>query len=205
MKTASTLLLICLLGQAAHAQKKIEIEVPKQWRGETIELPPEFAKDMKWTGMEQLQFAPGMMSADAKDFFSYVFVLEIDEKHQLDEKSIRREMLAYYRGLCQAVWGRDAESVEVDKFEFKIEPVKLDPKALKPKAPIATKRFIATLKWIEPFQTRKSQTLNIELDVWQNQKTKKKMLFVCVSPSKSNADIWKDLRGIRKKFLATQK
>jgi len=47
-----------------------ELAAPEGWGGETIQLPPKFASDMKLKGSEHIRFAPGMMKPLSDSFFS---------------------------------------------------------------------------------------------------------------------------------------
>lgn len=35
-----------------------------EWKGERLELPPGFAPNLGWTGVEHIRFAPGMFEAE---------------------------------------------------------------------------------------------------------------------------------------------
>ena len=71
------------------------------WGSERIALPPAFAPGMP-AGDELLLFAPGMFDAEAEDYWSYVFVM------RLEQGDMRSDQLAevfeqYYDGLIAAV------------------------------------------------------------------------------------------------------
>ena len=90
-----------------------------EWRGERISLPPTFAADMNWIGEEDIRFAPGMFSADAEDFFTYVLVFILDSGADISEQTIEAELLTYYRGLSTAVM--KGKQKQVDTEAFKVE------------------------------------------------------------------------------------
>ena len=73
------------------------------WRGERIPLPPGFAKDMGWRGFEEIRFAPGMFEPDSEQFFTYVLAFYLEPGTTTREENLKREFLAYYRGLAKAV------------------------------------------------------------------------------------------------------
>ncbi len=171
------------------------IKTPEGWRGETIKLPAPFAKDMKLTGFEVIRFAPGMFNVEKDDFFSYVFYMAVSDDQKFDKATIESEMLAYYRGLAKAV-SADKDALDTSRFSIKIKSVDSgDDKESK------AKQFAAQLKWIEPFVTNKGQQLNLEMTAFADKKNKKNYLFVCASPAKDDAKIWKQLREIRKTFV----
>ena len=124
--------------------------------------------------------------------------LQVEENQSLNQKVLESELLVYYRGLCRTVLGDDAGEVDFDQFKIKIESVK---SAAKEKNNRKVSHF-GKLEWIEPFVTKKAQTLNLEIDVWLDAKSKKPMMFVSVSPSKSDSKIWKQMRSIRDKLIS---
>ena len=64
----------------ADESTSFKLAAPENWGGETIELPPGFAPDMKLKGHEHIRFAPGMMKPASDTFFTYAFVFEVDAK-----------------------------------------------------------------------------------------------------------------------------
>ena len=100
---------ICLLMSAAvcgaEEPNSAKLVAPEGWTGETIELPPGFAPNLKLKGSEHIRFAPGMFKPASDSFFSYAFVFELQPKPELTEAVVKEEFLKYYRGLCLAVLG----------------------------------------------------------------------------------------------------
>lgn len=188
---------VMMIAAVADAQE-IEIDAPEGWRGETIKLPAPFAPEMKLKGIEEIRFAPGMFEKDEEDFFSYIFVFQVEESQSLNQTVLESELLAYYQGLCKTVLEDDADDVDFDEFKIEIESVKSDAKE-KSSPPVS---YSAKLEWIEPFVTKQAQTLNLEIDVWQDAKSKQQMMFASVSPSKSDSEIWNQMREIRDKVIA---
>src|SRR5262245_54496113 len=61
----------------AAEPENTKLAAPTGWGGETIQLPPRFAADMKLKGTEHIRFAPGMMKPESDSFFSYAFTFEL--------------------------------------------------------------------------------------------------------------------------------
>ena len=169
------------------------LKAPQGWTGETIQLPPGFARDMTFKGVEHIRFAPGMFKPAAPDFFSYAFVFELKNAEQPDQKTLQREFLTYYRGLCNAVGGKRIPDLDVTRFTCALTP------AQNPNND--DKTFNGTLSWIEPFQTLRPQTLHLEITTWSDEK--KSFVFACVSPQKRDAEIWTQLRKILSDYIAS--
>lgn len=177
-----------------------KLAAPADWGGETINLPPGFAPEMKLKGREHIRFAPGMMKPGSDSFFSYAFVFELQSKPNLTEAVVKEEFLKYYRGLCKAVLNGKGPEVDPSDFKFELQPVKPDAKADSNDQPAnGATNYTATLDWVEPFATKKPQKLNIEIRTWT--KNDRNYLFACVSPQARDAAIWKQLHVIRDDYL----
>ncbi len=190
------LFMVCFsLGAALppHLQK-FEIKKPTpEWAGERIQLPPSFAPKLGLKGIEEILFAPGMFKADEKNFFSYVFLFALERKPELTAEVLRKELLAYYIGLSKNVMRNP--KLDTSKFTVMLQALKLQEAS--PKGALNAKFYRAEVYWIEPFATKKFQTLHFELQTWQYKGSPFNYLFVCASPQKRSAPIWKTMRGIR--------
>ena len=178
----------------------LKLAAPKEWGGETIELPPPFAPEMKLKGSEHIRFAPGMMKPESDSFFCYAFVFELQPKPALTDAVLKDEFLKYYRGLCKAVLGGKFPEVDPSEFTLELKRVKSDAEpASDEKGADATTLYTGTLDWVEPFATKKAQKLN--LDIRTLSRDKRNTIFVCVSPQARDAAIWKKLHKIRDDYL----
>ena len=187
---------------AADEPNAFKLAAPKDWSGETIELPPGFAPDMKLKGYEHIRFAPGMMKSGSDTFFSYAFVFELSPKPELTETVVKDEFLKYFRGLCKAVLNGKFPDVDPSEFTLELQQVKPDPKqALNEKAADSPTQYTGKLDWVEPFATKKRQKLNLEIRTWT--KNEHNYIFACVSPQPADAAIWKQLHTIRDDYLKT--
>jgi hypothetical protein len=181
--------LVLALSEAAVAEEpiRVEIETPKGWRTETLSLPTGFAKDMKLTGFEEVRFAPGMFRPAAEDFFTYCFVFCLPNQTPPNQKTLTEELLKYYRGLAVVVTRGSGVDVKPDSFTLKFTSVK-DSKT----------KSRAVMTWVEPFATRKPQTLNLEIEMVVDSSIKGCLLKIAVSPKPHEGAVWKPLRELLK-------
>jgi hypothetical protein len=193
----SALVLTCLVAGQPEKEPAYQVPAPKGWGKETIALRPGFAPEMKWKGTEELRFAPGMFKADADDFFSYALLFWLPDDAQIDAKTIERELLAYYRGLAEAVLKDKKKEVDGTKFTLTITDAKQPDKRSSGELVAG---YVGELKWTEPFSTGKPQTLRLEIHTWPSEKHKHHCVFICVSPQPETAAVWKTLREIRAGF-----
>ena len=177
-----------------------KLSAPIGWGGETIKLPPGFARDMKLRGSEHIRFAPGMMKPDSDSFFSYAFVFELQPKPVLTETVVKEEFLKYYRGLCVAVLDGKLPDVDPSEFTLELQRLKSDVKPSSDDESAETPtHYSGTLAWVEPFATKKPQTLNLEIRTWA--RNDRSYIFACVSPQTLDAAIWTQLHAIRDDYL----
>ena len=186
-----------LLADEPGSQK---LEAPDEWGGETIKLPPGFAPDMKLKGLEHIRFAPGMMKPESDTFFSYAFVFELELMPDLTEAVVKEEFLKYYRGLCKAVLNGKLPEVDPSKFTLELQRTKPDAAIVHDdKTSDMPVLYTGTLEWVEPFATKKPQTLNLDIQTWTS--NERNYIFACVSPQARDAAIWKQLHKIRIDYL----
>ncbi len=184
---------------AAEPLEKQQFIIAKptpEWFGERIALPPKgFAPDLGLTGIEEILFAPGMFKADQKNFFTYVFLFALEPKPALTAEVLRKELLVYYTGLSKARMGNP--KLDTSKFTVKLKLMKKN--GATPKGAQDVKSYRAEVNWLEPFATKKMQTLYFELQTWKYKGSPYNYLFVCASPQKLGTPIWETMRGIRAK------
>ena len=165
-----------------------------KWFGERIALPPKgFAPDLGLKGIEEILFAPGMFKADQPDFFSYVFLFALEAKPVLDAKVLKKELFIYYSGLSKA----RMDNPNLDTSGFGVKVTAVENKEASPKGAVNVKNYRAEVVWLEPFATKKMQTLYFELQSWKYKGSPYQYLFVCASPQKPEKPLWKTLREIR--------
>jgi len=185
---------------AADEPSPAKLAAPAGWGGETIQLPPGFAPEMKLKGSEHIRFAPGMMNPESDTFFSYAFVFELEPMPELTEAVVKEEFLKYYRGLCKAVLKGNVPQVDPSKFTLEVQRAKSDaritPDDKHADMPVL---YTGTLEWIEPFATKKPQTLNLDIQTWT--RNDRSFIFARVSPQARDAAIWKQLHKIRNGYL----
>ena len=69
--SVAMVLLFTIPAGGQESKQHYSVPAPKGWGKETIALPPAFAKNMTWKGVEELRFSPGMFMAESDTFFSY--------------------------------------------------------------------------------------------------------------------------------------
>ena len=183
---------------------EMRLNSPKGWGGETIILPPPFAPDMNFRGIEELRFAPGWGKATSDEFLTYLFVFVLDGKQDLSQKVVGREVLTYFRGVANSTLGhRGLKKVDAEKFTLKLR--KIESSGSKESPPEGVTSYAGKLDWIEPWVSVKSHTLFMEIQTWQSAaESKARYVFCSVSPKqRSVTQIWKQMRAASEEFRKT--
>jgi len=149
------------------------------WAAETFELPPGFAPELP-TGVESLRFAPGWRDPKAEGFWSYAFVMWIDEPAP-DEARLGEILQKYYTGLMKAFAegaGRqiDAESVQVEVLR------------------LSAGRYEASMRLIDAFATFEPIRLRILIDTSEAEDGDG-MVRIRISPQPEDHMIWSALEA----------
>jgi len=203
MKNQLSILLFSLT-ISLHAQQPatgptFDFNTPSNWRGEVIPLPPGFAPDLMWKGIENIRFAPGMFKPNEDDFFSYLLVFLLEKDADVSIANIRKQILIYYQGLAKAVGG--SKIPDLDPGTFNVDIKKISGKPVRPPTTTNTQKidfFTGSLDWVEPFATRKAQTLHMEIHAWKH--NEQPAIYFTVSPQPTDHEVWKTLREYRTKF-----
>lgn len=92
--------LMILFAEGVSAQlPAYEFPAPAGWGKETFKLPPGFAKEITFNGIEDIRFTPGWSKQGNVQYWSYAFVWLIKGSQSFTEKSLSAYMTAYYNGI----------------------------------------------------------------------------------------------------------
>jgi hypothetical protein len=184
---------ISLIAHSQHAKPGILLE-PATWEFERFELPPSFAPEITYKGAEEIRFAPGMFNKDSANYFSYVFVAQIDQITPITQKDIQNYLVWYYKGLC---------SVTAKDRKLTIDSTKITAEVKRKVTEVSKESgYEATVNVFGVFADGAPVKLNMEILVKDNLATKKTFLVFLASPRDKKDPIWKDLhdaaiKGIR--------
>ncbi len=194
MKVFLALAIVCLAVQDADVP--YTLPTPEGWRTERMAFPLGFAKDLEYKGHEDLRFAPGMFKADAPDYFSYAFAMWIEGTLSFEPKSLEKDLLKYYKGLCGSV--AKGRKLDLDLSKIVVEVTKQEKKGT---LGGETSEFLhARIDWFDPFVTGKPLTLHLEIWGRSADAGKRTCLFALASPKVKSEPVWDALRKIQAGF-----
>jgi formylglycine-generating enzyme required for sulfatase activity len=119
------------------------------WAYETFSLPPGFAPSLP-QGSESLRFAPGWRDPESENFWSYAFVMWIDEATP-DTARIDELLESYYSGLMSAFGVGSRHPAPEDHVQAEVTNVGLN-------------QFEATMNLIDGFATFKTIELKVSIE-----------------------------------------
>ncbi len=191
--------LLTAIPLSAQHKENFQWNTEEGWFGERILLPPGFAPNMAWKGLEEIRFAPGMFKANQPDFFSYALVFSLEPDADISQKALDQQILVYYQGLSQAV-SRGKRQVDISKFKVSSKAIE-EQESTAPKQAKDPEVYKTVLNWVEPFATGKNQNLNIDVHAWKDAERKRTYVFFLATPTAEDSEIYKKLVKIRKNFV----
>jgi hypothetical protein len=75
------------------------LPVPDGWSVERFSLPPDFAKDIPYRGIEDVRFAPGWGDVKTGDYWSYAFLWRTEGNSDISASILAKALKSYYSGL----------------------------------------------------------------------------------------------------------
>ena len=164
---------------SVRRQEKGELLIaPDDWRKELIKFPLSFAPSIKFTGVEDIRFAPGWSRPKSSDFWTYKFVWQINEDPKLSEQRLARLVEAYFDGLARA-GAKDLKTLQKPVAVFMRQE----------------NSFKGRIRIYDNFSTRKWMTLNAR--VQYKKSGNKHLVMFELSPQPMSHDIWTKLRKIK--------
>ena len=184
----SSLLFLTVAGLSGAQETELPFSMPtpEGWRTETLPFPLEFAPDLPYTGLEELRFAPGMMTEGSEEFWTYAFVWWIEPDQPSDLESLTTHLRTYFRGLAVAVAEQRGFSVGDAAFDVSLQG---DEAA-----------FGGAAETFDPFVTRDQVRLNIHGGVLDCPDQDRKVVLFILSPQEGDHPIWSVLGSIRGGF-----
>jgi len=195
MKMKKTIAIVCcaiLISNALFAQNQTAqlLKQPANWQFERFALPPEFAPNIPYKGVEELRFSPGMFVKDSSNYFTYAFVAELDNVNSVSQDDIRNYLVNYFKGLCGSTAKQRHLSIDTSKIDVAIER----------RQNAGNEAFYdATLNIFGVFTDGAPVKLNAEIKVMNDKASKIYLVFIASPLDKTN-NVWNELHSIQKEF-----
>lgn len=174
-------------GQTAEPALVYELPTPAGWGTEKIPFPIGFAPSIEYKGIEEIRFMPGWARKDSADYWSYVFLWQLEGVLVFEPGILEEKMKVYYEGLAAAT-----KSVPREKLIPVVAKLKYDPI---PKG--QNRDFSGTIEMLD-YMKQTKQVLNVKIHSRVLPSENKTMVWFELSPQSFTHPLWKDLEKIRK-------
>jgi hypothetical protein len=145
---------------------------PNGWTVEHFSLPPDFAPQLTYKGIEDIRFAPGWGDSKSDEHWTYSFLWWLEGSPKIDAGILQANLKAYYEGLVS----RNIAGIPPDKVVPTTTSVK---KTNTASGDIET--FNATVSMFD-YHTRQAMTLNCLIHLKECKDQKQTAIFLEVSP-----------------------
>ena len=162
------------------------------WGIERFLLPPDFAPQIKYTGVEDLRFTKGWGDAKSDEYWSYAFLWFLNGKPVIDATTIEQSLNAYYDGLI----GRNIEKRKIPKEKIFKTKVAINKIATSPGDAVTFSGTINMLDYME----QKPNTLNCIIHLKYCAGKDNSFLFFELSPQPSAHAVWNTFDKLWKDF-----
>lgn len=162
----------------------------KDWPEETFPLPPGFAPDLP-TGSESLLFHPNWRKPNTEEYWSYAFVMSIDEPAP-DTERIDELLETYYTGLMSAFGVQKGTGKEAGSEQAQVEVTQSSPN-----------HYTATMSLIDGFATFEPITINLKINT-KAQPDNHALVSVQLSKQPTDHPVWKSLQAAIDRIMETE-
>ncbi|MCK7590553.1 hypothetical protein M0G43_08215 [Subsaxibacter sp. CAU 1640] len=159
--------------------------VDSLWAKEIFKFPIHFAPELNYIGFEEAYFPKDWSDQNSPDYWSYVFVWNIEGKSPINEAILEHNLQFYFDGLMNVV-NKDKD-FEVPKSTIVfVENLETSYTSYKGK-----------VRLFNSFHTKRMMTLNALVSVFYCEDLEKTFVFFRFSPSDYDTEIWKTLLKIK--------
>ncbi|MEP6746556.1 MAG: hypothetical protein ABJB86_02460 [Bacteroidota bacterium] len=189
------MLLMFTVSTAIKAQEKKPVaqllKEPAAWAFERFTLPPVFAPNFPYKGVEELRFSPGMFDKNSTEYFTYAFAAQLNGRNSMSKDEVNDYLFNYFKGLCSSTAKDRKLVVDTSKITVSTEKKKDTGKET---------IYNAILHVFGVFADGAAVQLNMEVKVLRDAGAKKVYLIFIASPHAKTDDAWKQLYVIQKIF-----
>ena len=169
------------------------LKSPANWQFEQFSLPPDFAPNVKFHGVEELRFSPGWGKREATDYFTVIFGIRFDDTKSVSPADIRDYLLTYFRGLCD----KTAKDRKLNPINTSSINVSIERKQTADRMPI----YDLSLHIFGVFTDGGPVTLNAEIKEMEDQVHQRVYLLMIASPLPKTDPVWQELYKVQREFV----
>ena len=188
MKIFIQLLLLFAFSSFSNAKDKIDFEwqSANNWKGGEFKVPTWFAPDMKVSGYEVLHFHKGYYNPKSVGYWSYVFVLIVNELNEPKETFLIEETRRYFVGLGRILGDKKNPNLSISN-------IKMQPSSKAYKSPYTGKVQDFKLTAFDSWKSAKPIKLNTRIYTWLCKDGDHRAIVYAISPQPKAHPIWDQL------------
>lgn len=181
-----------LIFDAANWTPPYRLAIPKGWNTEHFALPPDFAPQLTYKGVEDLRFAPGWGDSSSLSYWSYAYMWWLDGMAATNAAALQETLTAYYSGLV----GRNIKSRQIP--DDKIVPTQVRVKKIKT-ATGDKETYSGSIRMLD-YMALRPVVLHLAIHVKDCNAQGHTAIFFEVSPKPVSDGIWQQLDSIGSTF-----
>ncbi len=158
-------------------QVKLDLLVTDSiWSKELFTFPISFAPDIPYIGIEEAQFPKGWSQKESPNFWSYVFVWDIEGNQVNSEKELEADLKIYFDGLMNS----QNTMTQISRKESAINKSYYEGK----------------VSFFDNLRTKENLSLNLRVEKQYCKKTNKSIIVFRFSPKEFNHKVWNTLEEV---------
>lgn len=166
--------------------------IPAGWQSERFSLPPDFAPEINYKGVEEVRFAPGWGEIESEEHWSYSFLWWIDGAPKIDAAILQSNLKAYYTGLvARNITSRKIPTSQIVPTIAAIKKIKTTSNDLE--------TYSGTISMLD-YHTQEPMILNCMIHVKDIKATNHSAIYFELSPKPTSHIVWKKMREIGDSF-----
>ena len=173
-----------------------DLMVPSGWTIEHFSLPPDFAPQLTFNGIEDIRFAPGWGDIKSDEHWTYSFLWWLEDAPKIDAAILQANLKVYYNGLVSR------NIIDRNIPANKVVPTTVTVKKLNA-TPGDAATFNATIAMLD-YHTQQPITLNCLMHVKECKHQKHTAIYIEVSPKPLLDPVWKKMNQIGDSFDCTK-
>ena len=158
-------------------QVKLDLLVTDSiWSKEVFTFPIRFAQEINYKGIEEAQFPKGWSQKDSPNYWSYVFVWDVEGNQVNSEKELEADLKTYFDGLMNS---KNTTS-QFFKMESSIDLIK----------------YTGKVSFFDNLRTKENISLNVLVEKQYCKQKGKSIIVFRFSPKDFNNDVWNTLEKV---------
>ncbi len=190
MLSVMTLLFVnnSMVNTGSSSEPDYKWSSPNNWDGGKFSILSWFAEDLQFTGKEELRFHPGYYDIGSDGFWTYVFVLVVEQVDDVSTDDIVQETKLYFKGLGETLGDHKKQNIAIESIKVK---------------PLSGWKQFNNGEWkaqkysltaFDSWETGKPIDLNLNVSTWLCKNTKHRAIVYAITPHAWDNPIWKSLK-----------